>query len=206
MTDPTPRDYGNLDAIKRMLAATGTTWDANAEARLSDLNTAISRLLEDELGRTFGTPGADVSRVVRAKIGEQLVLPVPMWSVSEILVGGSMAGPDWSGGSALDAAAWTPCITDYSGQIYALNLYGGVWGEGAAVQVTGQWADTDTDDVPPVDLIMAANILVVETYKMQNVPIVTDDGILVPRRDPWLDPFVRKVIERYQISTRELVV
>ena len=199
-------DYGNIDAIKRMLAATGTTWDANTEARLGELNTALSRLLEDVLGRTFGSPGPDVSRVVRAKWGDQLVLPVPMWSVSEILVGGSMAGPVWSGGTALDAAAWTPCITDYSGQIYALSLYGGVWGMGAAVQVTGQWADTDSDAEAPVDLVMATNILVVETYKTQNVPIVTDDGILVPRRDPWLDPFVRRVIERYQISARELVV
>ena len=199
-------DYGNLDAIKRMLAATGTTWDANAEARLSELNTALSRLLEDVLGRTFGQPGPDVTRLLYGKAADQLVLPVPMWSVSAITVGGTVAAGIMTGGTVLTADAWTPCITDYAGQIYALNLYGGIWAMGLGVNVTGQWCDVDQDDEPPVDLVMAANILTVETYKTQNLPVITDDGILVPRRDPWLDPFVRKVIERYQISARELVV
>lgn len=206
MASPPPVDYGNLAAIKRMLAATGTTYDANTEARLAELNTSLSRLLEDVLGRTFGLPGPDQTRLLYAADSDQLVLPAPVWTISAIMVGGTVAAGVMTGGTALGPEGWTPCILDYAGQIYSLRLLSGWWGAGVPVTVSGQWSSQDQDATVPADVVMAVNILVTETYKAQNVPIVTDEGILVPRRDPWVDPFVRRVIERYQVSSRELVL
>jgi hypothetical protein len=204
---PAP-DYGDMVMIKRMLAATGTSYDANTDARLAALNTSISRLLEDVLGRTFGTapPPEGTTRLVYGKGTSMLILPTPAWLVASVSVGGAVESDVMTGGTMLGAGAWVVGIEDPSGQISGLLHASGFWGWGEPINVTAYWADRDSDTDVPVEIVAAVNKLVVDTYKGENVPIVTDDGIVVPRRDPWADPFVARVITHYKISSRELVL
>lgn len=364
--------YGDTAQIKKMLATTGTTYSANDDARLDALNATISLLLEDRLGRRFGEPQLGRQHLLYGSGSARLVLPSPIFRVSEIIVGGTVAAGVQSGGITLAASDWTPAITDTYGQIYALERIDAIWGPGEAVTITGQWADqplliesprydesfadgigdwslvlgsapqiaanlsedavTTYDQSPslkiaitsssvnpnvftnyalsatrwqalpadtlwlhgylytdgtswegtfglrcyaangsdlgglnlplpqlpvgawtevsgyltplassvtaaltcvlaaqsanrvgtvwcdrlhvganlqtgiPADIQYIVNHLVVEHFKSENVTIVTEDGIVLPRRDPWADPVVKLVLEKYQISTRELVV
>lgn len=201
-------DYGDLAMIKRMLASTGTTYDANTDARLAALNTSISRVLEHVLGRTFGTapPPEGTTRLVYGRGSDMLFLPTPAWLIASVSVGGVVEGDQMTGGSLVAAGAWVVGIEDPGGQIYALMRSGGYWGVAEPVNVTAYWADADVDTTLPVEIVTAVNKLVCETYKGENVPVVTDEGIVVPRRDPWADAFVTRVIAHYQISSRELVL
>src|SRR4029434_543449 len=87
-------DYGDIAMIKRMLASTGTTYDANTDARLIALNTSISRVLEHVLGRSFGTapPPEGTTRLVYGRGSDMLFLPTPGWLISSVGVGGAGAG------------------------------------------------------------------------------------------------------------------
>lgn len=397
-------NYADLATVQKMLASTGSVYDPNTTDRLTSLITAISRLIEDVLGRTFGQPGPDTTVLIWAKGGNQLILPKPAWSITSITTGGTVIGDAMTGGTPLTSDQWVVGIEDQAGQIYALDRRDSWWGAGVPVSVTGQFADVESasaipgrrggknwfvnpscevnatgwgvqagasgarstenaavgsasfkaviplssqagvillpdrtnlvatgvshlfsaacrvwmaagavlrraqmsvyysgqptqvlgvdtivgtgawqtiklgpfasdptltitnlqltlynlapltpaitlyidaidwridepdcdeyidgslgtryawtgaahaststrapvlDPYVPADLALAANQLVCETYKLQNLPVVTDDGIVVPRRDPWADPLWLNVKEKYEISARELVV
>lgn len=199
--------YGDSAQIKKMLATTGTTYSANDDARLDALNATVSLLLEDVLGRSFGAAGPDVTLLHWGGPSDVLLLRRPLRAITTVTVGGTVSGAIMSGGTVYDATMWTPSIVDQDGLIYALHLLTwGSWGAGIPITVTGQWASTDADPDVPADVQYVVNHLVVEHFKSENVTIVTDDGIVLPRRDPWADPIVLKVIDKYQVSNRELVL
>ncbi len=199
--------YGDSAKITAMLTTSGTTYDANHNARLDALNVTISLLMDEALGRTFGATAADQTVLFWAKDSDVLVLPRPIRTITSVTVGGTVAGSTMTGGTVYNTSLWTPSITDPSGQIYAIRLLsGGWWGDGMPVQIVGQWAAVDNDAEPPDDLIYAVNYLVVESFKRENTSVVTDDGVVVPRRDPWDDPIVKRVIDKYSVSNKELVL
>jgi len=203
--------YGDSAQIKKMLATTGTTYSAHDDARLDALNATVSLLLEDVLGRSFGAAGADVTLLHWGGPSDVLLLRRPLRTITTVTVGGSVTGATMSGGTVYDSTMWTPYPgPDQDGLIYGLRLLGwGSWGyagPGVPITVSGQWASTDADPDVPADVQYVVNHLVVEHFKSENVTIVTDDGIVLPRRDPWADPVVLKVIEKYGVSNRELVL
>jgi hypothetical protein len=195
--------YGDMDQIKAMLTTTGTVFAPSDEARLTELNLVLSLAFDDATGRTFGVAGTEETRLVYAKGGTMLVLPKPVWAVTSIGTGGTVDGDEMTGDAALDASAWRVGIEDHAGQIRALEILAGL-GSNQPVNVTARWCDADQDDVVPADVSFAVERLVCETFKLENIPVVTEDGVVVPRFDPWLDPTVVKTINTYRL--RDLVL
>src|SRR4029453_13808813 len=103
-------DYGDIAMIKRMLASTGTTYDANTDARLAALNTSISRVLEHVLGRSFGTapPPEGTTRLVYGRGSDMLFLPTPAWLIASVSVGGAGEGDPRTGGTRAPLAGRGP--------------------------------------------------------------------------------------------------
>jgi hypothetical protein len=150
-----------------------------------------------------GFPGDAEVRLVYGKGGTMLVLPKPVWSVVEIATGGTVVADTMSDGTALDDSAWRVGIEDHAGQIRALELPGGI-GVNQPFSIMAYWCDEWKTDSVPADVSFAVERLVCETFKLENIPIVTEDGIVVPRFDPWLDPTVVKTITKYRL--RDLVL
>ena len=201
--------YGDLTAIKQMLAATGTTWDTADTTRLERLNDAVSLLLEDKLGRRFGT-GATTKAVVVESYGvsDLLVLPKPVRSVTSIVVGHTWNGTIWTGGTTLTTNAYRLRYVDANGYAWAiLRTSTDAWA--GPVVVTGSWADDDDDFLVPADVQYAVNYLVAERFKIENAGpagFSGPDGAVVPIRDPWKDPMVKGVLEKYGASIEAIVI
>src|SRR4029453_604343 len=98
-------NYGDMAAIKRMLASTGTSYDANTDARLTELNESISRVIESEPGGRLGTgpPPPGPPRVVYGRGSSMLILPTPAWLVDTVTVGGAVEADVMTGGTELAA-------------------------------------------------------------------------------------------------------
>jgi hypothetical protein len=150
-----------------------------------------------------GFPGNAEVRLVYGKGGTMLVLPKPVWSIVEIAIGGTIAADTMVDGTALDDSAWRVGIEDHAGQIRALELPGGI-GWNQPFSIMAYWCDEWKSEAVPADVSFAVERLVCETFKLENIPIVTEDGIVVPRFDPWLDPTVVKTITKYRL--RDLVL
>lgn len=204
--------YGDTDAIKALLRASqGTTFTADNLARLDDLNVAISLIVEDKLGRTFGATEADSTVLCWAHDDDVLVLPEPIRTITTITVGGTVTGTTMTGGSVLTTSYWTPAIRDVgTGDIYALRLLsGGWWGAGVPVTIMGQWVATDADADVPADLVYAVNYLVAERFKIEQASpagFIGPDGTTIPIRDSWKDPVWLAIEAKYGVPDRELVL
>jgi hypothetical protein len=201
--------YGNTAHIRQLLNKVADSTPETAE-RLDALNATVSLLVESELGREFGATAADSTVLVWAANSSVLVLPRPIRAVTTLTVGGTVSGSVMTGGTVYDSTYWTPDIIDIEGDIYALRLIsGGWWGEGVPVTITGQWAATDNDAEPPADLVYAVDYLVAEQFKIEQASpagFTGPDGATVPIRNPWKSELWLKVKQKYEVSTRELVV
>jgi hypothetical protein len=199
--------YGDLDHVKKLLAASGTSYDASHDARLTAIQAAVSAAIEEDLGRTFGAAVTDTTLLFWGGDSDVLLLPTPARAITTVTVGGTVAGGVMTGGTEYTDDLWSHHIVDEDGLIYAIRLLsGGWWGAYEPVTITGDFADTDDDAEVPDDLTYAANRLIAETFKSENLPIVTLDGEIVPRRDPWSDPIIKGILARYRVSHRELVL
>ncbi|MDQ3095116.1 MAG: hypothetical protein M3Q82_04020 [Actinomycetota bacterium] len=201
--------YGDMASIKRMLAASGTVWNADADERLSALNTALSLAFDAATGRTFGTgPLANAQRVVSTRGNSAiLVLPSPVRSVSAVVIAPTWGGTAWTLGTTLAATNFTPIYPNTKGEYYALRSHvGAYWSD--PTLVTAQWADTDADATVPDDVRYVVNYLVAERFKVENAGpagFSGPDGATIPIRDALKDPLVRLVIDTYS-APLELVI
>ena len=201
--------YGSIAAVKQALQpTTSTDWTADQEATLVRIQKAVSLAIEEETGRTFGTPGPATTRLFYAGADGTVILPVPARSVTTVVVGGDVAGGVVTGGTPYAATAYALDPVDRHGNVLGLRLLSGTtWGYGAAdgtawtpVQVTGIFADADEDADVPDDLTDTANFLIAETFKYRGASpagFVGPDGSVVPIRNPWTDPLVVRTLKKY---------
>ncbi len=192
--------YGDVAAIKQMLVKSGTTWDAADDARLNRLNDAVSLLLEDKIGRAFGTgPKLETVIVEAPGVSDILVLPKPIRSVSAITIAPTWSGTAFTGGEVVLTTAYRLRYVDVDGLAWAVQALNGTYWSGP-VLVTGYWADSDDDFLVPADIQYAANYLVAELFKAENAGpagFSGPDGNVVPVRNPWKAEMVKAVIAKY---------
>jgi hypothetical protein len=205
-------DYGTVAAVKQKLQpSVDSDWTSDDDARLAALQSAISRLIEDELGRTFGAAVPDTTVTFWAGPSDTLILPVAARSVTSVAVGGTVAGGVVTGGTDYPTSLWTHAIVDQRGLILGLRLLsGGWWGDvtatgqrGTPVVVVGDFADTDDDAAVPDDITEAANHLIAETFKAQNASpagFIGPDGSTVPIRNPWKDEVVVRAFAHWRVK------
>lgn len=208
-------EYGDLEQVRRLLRPTeGDDLGPDADARLSAIQTALSTLLEYDLGRTFGVPAADTTLTVWAGPSDTLLLPRSARAITSVTVGGTVAGGTVTGGTALTTAYWAHAFVDPdTGAIGGLRLLsGGWWGDRAfttPVVVTGDFADSDDDPAIPADLQYAVSWMIAERFKQESASpagFLGPDGVVAPLRKLFADEFVKPILARYRIATRELVV
>lgn len=208
--------YGDLDHVKKMIrpddvASLGTDVDDRLEA----IQAAASLALEEKLGRTFGSPVSDVAEVHWIGPYDTLVLNRPARSITSIQYGGTMSGDTMTGGQTVLAADLYNVVRDpYTGFIYSIrNAKSAVWSWYAdppyyqtngktPVVVTADFADTDNDANVPDDITYAANLLMLRLFQLETASpagFTGPDGATVPARDPWKDPAVKAVVDKYSI-------
>lgn len=206
--------YGDDAVILQMLGPDepNAGFQAEFEARVTAMNETVSRLIDDELGRSFGTTGLASQRIVEVlpKTGV-VILPVPARTVTEIAYGFTNAGGVISGGTALTTDQWSTVRTAEDGTILALQLgssdYVSYFTQ--LVAITAMWADEGSDTTVPSEIQWAANYIVAERMKQEQASpagFVGQDGTVTPIRNPWSDPQVRRVLDTYRLVTKGLVL
>jgi hypothetical protein len=208
-------EYGDLDHVRKLLRPTATDdLGADDEARLSKIQIAISTLLEYELGRTFGVPVEDTTVTAWAGPGDVLLLPRPARTITTVTVGGTVAGGTVTGGTALVDDYWAHHFVDTeTGFIGGLRmLSGGWWGDyyyQTPVVIVGDFSTTDNDTTIPADLQYAVSWIIAERFKQESASpagFIGPDGAVMPFRDLFKDEFVKPILDRYRVASRELVV
>jgi len=206
--------YGSLVLVKQMLAPTMTPdWTADQDAHLASIQSSVSAAIENDLGRTFGAPVSDTTELFFAGSNEVLVFDRAARAVTSVTVGGSVDGRTVTGGTPYASTAWTPYPYDIGrALIYGLRLNAGGWGADdpdgrpcTPVVVVGDFSDTDADSAVPDDLSDVANFLIAETFKYRGATpagFIGPDGTVVPIRNPWNDPLVKRTLDAYRVGTR----
>lgn len=194
--------YGDLPTIKAMLGLT----DASQDTRLSTLNEALSRLLDGELGRTYGGEAATAeTRTVWQDAGlTMLALPTPLRSLTSIAIDGTWDGTDWTDPTTLAADTYRARPADADGNIWAIDLY-----ESTATEyrVTGVWADQV--QAAPAAIVEAVNVMVTRAYKRDeagaggDVIGPTEFGQAAPQ-GIMTDDRVKQAIAQYRLRERVL--
>lgn len=210
--------YGDLAAVKRMLRPTDdSTFGVDEDARLAEIQTAVSAALEHKLRRTFGATAADTTHVVWAGPWNVLLLPVPARSITSVTWNVTPAGGSYSDGQVYPSDSWTYDPRDSrTGEIFGLRLLNGDWGwldrhgrPAVPVQIVGDFVDTDDDATVPSEITYAVNYLIAETFKNQNAGpggTIGPDGNVIAPRNPWTDPLVVAALEKHQSANRLVVV
>jgi hypothetical protein len=207
--------YGDLDHVRKLLRPTATDdLGADDEARLTKIQIAISELLEYELGRTFGVPATDTTVTAWAGPGDVLLLPRPARAITSVTVGGTVAGGTVTGGTVLADDYWAHHFVDVdTGFIGGLRMLSGGWWGGrlytTPVVIVGDFSDSDDDTTIPADLQYAVSWIIAERFKQESASpagFIGPDGAVMPFRDLFKDEFVKPILARYRVASRELVV
>lgn len=199
---------GDPDQVKTMLRSeTDETFDADFDARLAEIRVAVSAIIEERTGRTFGGSGTAGSRVLYAGPHSVLLFDEPAASVT-LIETGTLAGTAFADAEPLDSDYYVFDPMDKAGLIHGIRLTtGGVWGLAdrfgratAPVRVTGTWAD-DLGGTVPGEIIYVANYLMAERYKAQMAQPTGQygpNGELIPVRSALNDPYVVAILDKYQ--------
>jgi len=201
--------YGSVNAVKTMLRAdVGSTFNADADARLTALQKAVSAYIEDETGRTFGTGSVSETVVVRAPGNRVLLLlPKAIRTVTSVVVAPEWSGSAWTGGDTLTSADYLrEQITDTGEALALRRLDTGTWP--TVVVIGGTWADTDGDATVPDEITYAANYLIAERFKLEQASPagqIGPDGSVVPIRNSLKDPLVMATLDAWRVETPVIV-
>ena len=180
--------YADMDGVRTILNLAAPT--PEQQDRLNALNSAISDLLDRELGRSFGATepdrtetgdGLGVSDVLPLRIGVRTVSAVTLDGVA--------------------FTAYTPVWPDRDGAFWALKTTDGSYWAGA-VAITGQWGDQPYDRVPAA-ITEGATVLVAASFKADEAGptgVVGPDGIPVQTRNPWKDERVQRALAQYRLA------
>jgi len=212
--------YGSIEQVQVMLRADESIPPAaDLDSRIDALNRAISLVIDRETGRTFGEAGTAVAELYWIGPYDTLVLNRPVTAITKITYGGTVSGSTMTGGTDILAANLVNLIRDQYGRIYAIAATGNfawAWNYGwnpyaaetrSPVLVTATIDDT-TDPVPD-DITYITNYMIAERIKVEKAGpagFTGPAGDLVPIRDVFNDPLVKRVLKKYGVSNKALVV
>ena len=211
--------YGDVALIRKMIRAVpGMETDEDVNARIDALNLAVSSALEEACERTWGSPVADTTEIVWVGPADTIILPRPARSITSITYGGTVTGTTMTGGTTVLATSLYYPIVDRNGLIYAIrgnasNVWWWNWelvsdspySDKVPVVVTGDFVSSDNDTTVPDDVKYIASYMVVERLKVEKSSTafgIGPAGEIVPVRDVFNDPLVKRVIDKYR---REIV-
>jgi hypothetical protein len=220
---------GDLALVRKMLRA-HESFDlgTDIDARLLAIQSAITPLLEEACGRTFGdvdagSPAADTSELHWAGPFDVLLLNRPARSITSVTYGGTVSGSTMTGGTTVLASEFTYWPIDWqTGLIHGLKRVSGVYWDAwdwvpapvsmtrykYPVLVTGDFRDNPGDEAIPPEITYAASLLIAETWRRENG---RPSGVSGPDgsfnvTDPWKDPAVVKAIERNRVYAQSWAV
>jgi hypothetical protein len=212
--------YGDPALIRKMIRAVPSMeTDEDVDARIAALNSAVSSALEEACERTWGAPVADTTEIVWVGPGDTIVLPRPARTITSITYGGTVTGATMTGGTVVDDSELYYPIVDRNGLVYAIRSNtASVWWWNWAyltpsayypqtpVAITGDFTSSDNDTTVPDDITYIASYMVVERLKVEKSSTsfgIGPAGEIVPVRDVFADPLVKRIIDKYK---RELVL
>ena len=216
--------YGDADQVKVMLRADESIpFGADIDSRIEALNPTISATVDDATGRTFGVAGAATTELHWVGPYDQIILNRPATAITKITYGGTVSGSTMTGGTDILAADLVTTMRDAQGRIYAIRAAtGGVWSwydtaqpfaiyARTPVAVTATYDtfgyDASTVSDVPADITYIVNYMISERIKLEKAGpagFTGPAGDVVPVRDVFGDPLVRRVIDKYRV--KELVV
>ena len=189
--------YADLPTVKAMLNLDGT----DADERLDALNVALSALLDDALGRSFGAAAIPETReAVVPAASPRLVTTTGIRTVTAIETGGTWDGSAWQDGEAVPATDYRLTLLDHSGLYWGIDALVGSWS--GTVRVTATWGD-QSEALVPSEIVEAANVLVATAYKRDEAgasgDLVGPDGMPVIPRNGWNDERVKRAIAAHSV-------
>lgn len=213
--------YADLDRVRRILDLEGAEGaEATAiTADLTALNTSLSAIFEDKVGRSWSaTPATARTEAIVARSAASGVLTLPPPGITELVsltIGPEWDGSAWSGGEAVaDLSEVVPVWRTDDGAYLGLQIgrslawpwslgtwYGGVWT--GTVLVEAIWADQG--GAAPPEVTEALTFLVAEEYKAERASPESQlgmDGLSIPTRNPWRFQRVQAVIDKYRLPDR----
>ena len=214
--------YGDDNTVATMLEpSTNSGFSEVLTTRIAAMREVVSRLIDEETGRSWGTAGTSETRVIRTRPylnGNLLILPVPARTVTAITVNTTDEAGVITDGTLLTSSQWTIGLTDNEGNITALQIGSRYWPGGwyvypypafGTVTITGTWADTGADTDVPAEINWACNYITAKSIAEEQASpagFVGSDGSVVPIRNPWSDPKVKKILRKYELATHGLVL
>lgn len=202
--------YGSVNAVKAMLRAdVGSTFNADADARLTALRAAVSAYIEEQTGREFGVIATETVAIRPGpRTVDLLLLPKPVRTISAVTLDPESTGTAWTGGTALPLTAFDLAMVLEDGTALAMQRTdGGTWP--ALVVIAANWGDADSVATVPDDITYAANYLIAERFKLEQASPagqIGPDGSVVPIRNSLKDPLVTATVERWRLASRDLVL
>ncbi len=196
--------YGSIAATKQLLKAdVGSVFNADQDARLVALQTAVSLLIEHETGRTFGTGATTESVVVTAPgVSPVLVLPKGLRTITTITREGSWTGTAYTGGTSVLGTIYRKTAIARTGEALSLTTIDGSYWVGIYT-IVGTWEDTDGDALVPDDITYVANYLMAERFKVEQASpagFSGPDGAIVPIRNMMKDPIVKSTLDYHRAT------
>lgn len=204
---------GDVATVERNLRATpNSNLNADALARLADIQAAVTAFIEERTGRVFGEVGAEESVAVRAAtsgsitgiVGASalLILPKAVRSITSVVVNPEWTGSGWGGGTAVAASAYRPTMFTSNGDAMALERVSGEFWLGRYV-ITGTFEDTDDDANVPADITYVANLLIGEMFKYEQssaAGIAGPDGQTLRLKESSKHPVICSILDKYATS------
>jgi hypothetical protein len=198
---------GSAEGAKKLIRSSpSSTFNADQDARITELLGFVTRYIERKTGRVWGEASdpSPESRIV-SSYGEidTLYLPLGVKNVTAITYEPEWDGTIWSGGTALDT-------TDFElypyGETYATTIKRISWpySFGGRYLITGTWQDATTEI--PADITYVANYLVAQFYKKQDASpagFLGPDNAVMPIRKFLDEPEVLDVLKAYAIRGGE---
>lgn len=205
--------YGSADQVKKMLRPVETsTFGADADSRLTELQEVVSLLIEEKTGRVFGGTATATARTIdgpAAGRGVILSLPCPVRSVTSVEIVGAISDSLTEYNTSTGAGEYVLWNPGRQGDYHALRrVNGGQWParDGLTrITITAVWSDTASGGSVPDDITYMANYVIAELFKAEQAStagFTGPDGSTVPVRDPWKHPVVVATIKKYASARR----
>ena len=210
---------GDVGTVERNLRSTPESGlNADAAARLADIQVAVTAFIEERTGRVFGEVGAPESVAVSAPtyphypgiVGASpyLILPKAIRTIASVVAGPEWSGSGWTGGAAVAATEYRPALFTRLGDAMALERIDGLAWSGRFV-ITGTFEDADDDATVPDEITYVANLLIAELFKYEQSTAAAKagpDGQTLPLKNAIKHPVVASILDRYAASTEYVVV